>query len=129
MFWAFTLPYMAYLFGEIVERIKMHGSDSVPVYELVTVPLCLYISIHVIRSLGYYGNNLFSWLSVPVHKARIVHQLFTHLSHQSVAYYENNHTGFLANRITNVCMGLSPIIANLFFIIIPQSVAIIINME
>lgn len=127
LFWAFTLPYMSYLFGDIVERIKMHGIDNVSVYELVLTPLCLYVSIHVLRSIGYYTHGLFGLISIPAYKSHLVNRLFNQLSRQSVHYFEEKRAGFLSNKITNVCISIEPIIYNLSAIIIPQSLAILLT--
>ncbi len=127
VFWAFTLPYMSYLFGVIIDRIKTLGFDSVSIYPLVLVPLCLYVTIHVLRSVGYYANGLFSLLSVPAYKSVMVNKLFTHLGKQPVDYFEAKKSGFLSNKVMNACIGLEPIIVNLFFTIFPQSLAILIT--
>lgn len=127
LFWAFTLPYMAYLFGIIIDRIKAHGLSIVSVYQLVLTPLCLYVSIHVLRSLGYFGNNLFSLLSIPAYKSTLVKKLFAHLGQQSIDYFEAKRSGFLSNKMMNTCIGLEPVIINLFFTIFPQSLAILIT--
>lgn len=127
LFWAFTLPYMSYLFGVIIDRIKIHGLNAVSTYQLVLVPLCLYVSIHVLRSLGYFGNNLFSLLSIPAYKSTLVKRLFAHLGKQSIDYFEASRSGFLSNKMTNACMGLEPVIINLFFTLFPQSLAILIT--
>lgn len=127
LFWAFTLPYMSYLFGDIIERIKTHGIDHVPVYQLVFTPLCLYVSIHVLRSLGYYAHGLFCLVSIPAYKSTLVNRLFNHLSRQSTHYFEEKRAGFLSNKMTNVCISLEPIIYNLSATIIPQSFAILIT--
>lgn len=127
VFWAFTLPYMSYLFGVIIDRIKTHGLESVSIYSLVLVPLGLYVTIHVLRSVGYYGNGLFSLLSVPAYKSLMVNKLFTHLGEQSIDYFEAKKSGFLSNKVMNACIGLEPIIVNLFFTIFPQSLAILIT--
>ncbi|HFL2713440.1 TPA: ABC transporter ATP-binding protein [Legionella pneumophila] len=127
LFWAFTLPYMSYLFGIIIDRIKTHGLGSVSVYSLVFVPLCLYVTIHILRSVGYYANGLFSLLSIPAYKSVMVKNLFTHLGKQSIDYFEAKKSGFLSNKVMNACIGLEPIIVNLFFTIFPQSLAILIT--
>lgn len=127
LFWAFTLPYMSYLFGVIIDRIKIHGLESVSVYSFVLVPLCLYVSIHVLRSVGYYGDGLFSLLSIPAYKSEMVKNLFTHLGKQSIDYFEAKKSGFLSNKVMNACIGLEPVIVNLFFTIFPQSLAILIT--
>ena len=88
LFWAFTLPYMSYLFGVIIDRIKTQGLESVSVYSLVLVPLCLYVIIHVLRSIGYYASGLFSLLGFPIYKSVMVKNLFTHLGKQSIDYFE-----------------------------------------
>lgn len=127
VFWAFTLPYMSYLFGVIIDRIKTHRFESVSIYSLVLVPLGLYVTIHVLRSVGYYANGLFSLLSVPAYKSVMVNKLFTHLGKQPVDYFEAKKSGFLSNQVMNACIGLEPIIVNLFFTIFPQSLAILIT--
>lgn len=65
LFWAFSLPYMSYLFGIIIDKIKTQGLNTVSVYQLILVPLCLYVSIHILRSFGYFVNNLFSFDKSP----------------------------------------------------------------
>ncbi|MBI2786032.1 MAG: ABC transporter ATP-binding protein [Legionella longbeachae] len=127
LFWAFTLPYMSYLFGVIIDRIKTHGLESVSVYSFVLVPLCLYVSIHVLRSIGYYASGLFSLLSIPAYKSEMVNNLFSHLGKQSIDYFEAKKSGFLSNKVMNACIGLEPVIVNLFFTIFPQSLAILIT--
>lgn len=127
VFWAFTLPYMSYLFGVIIDRIKAHGLESVSIYSLVLVPLGLYVTIHVLRSVGYFANGLLSLLSVPAYKSVMVNKLFTHLGKQSIDYFEAKKSGFLSNKVMNACIGLEPIIINLFFTIFPQSLAILIT--
>ncbi|KTD53737.1 multidrug resistance ABC transporter ATP-binding protein [Legionella santicrucis] len=94
LFWAFTLPYMSYLFGVIIDRIKTQGIESVSVYSFVLIPLCLYISIHVLRSVGYYTNGLFSLLSIPAYKSETVKNIFTHLGKQSIDYFEEKNQDF-----------------------------------
>lgn len=127
LFWAFTLPYMSYLFGIIIDKIKTHGLESVSVNSLVLVPLCLYVAIHVLRSVGYYVSGLLSLLSIPAYKSVMVKNLFTHLGKQSIDYFEAKKSGFLSNKVMNACIGLEPIIVNLFFTIFPQSLAILIT--
>lgn len=127
VFWAFTLPYMSYLFGVIIDRIKIHGLESVSIYSLILVPLGLYVTIHVLRSVGYYANGLLSLFSVPAYKSVMVNKLFTHLGEQSIDYFEAKKSGFLSNKVMNACIGLEPIIVNLFFTIFPQSLAILIT--
>lgn len=127
VFWAFTLPYMSYLFGVIIDRIKAHGLESVSISSLVLVPLGLYVTIHVLRSVGYYANGLLSLFSVPAYKSVMVNKLFTHLGKQSIDYFEAKKSGFLSNKVMNACIGLEPIIINLFFTIFPQSLAILIT--
>lgn len=125
IFWAFTLPYMSYLFGVIIDRIKAYGIGQVSIYQLVLVPLCLYVAIHVLRTLGYYANNLFSLWSILDFKVTMVKNLFTHLGKQSMDYFEGRRSGLISHRITNACMGLEPVIINLFFTIFPQTLAIV----
>jgi len=127
IFWAFTLPYMSYLFGLIIDRIKIHGLDPVSVYSLVFIPLCLYVTIHILRSLGYYGNGLYSLLSIPAYKSKMVKNLFAHLTEQAIDYFETKKSGSLSNKMMNACIGLEPVIINLFFTILPQSLAILIT--
>lgn len=127
IFWAFTLPYMSYLFGDIVDRIKLHGVETGSIIQLVMIPLALYVSIHIMRSIGYYAHGIFSLISVPEQKKRIVNQLFHHLGKQSINYFEAKHSGYLSNKITNACISLDPIIFNLSGIIFPQALAIILT--
>jgi ABC-type multidrug transport system fused ATPase/permease subunit len=127
IFWAFTLPYMSYLFGSIVEQIKNHGIESVPIFKLVGIPLSLYVVIHVLRSIGYYAHGLFSLFSIPAFKANVVKKLFAHLGRQSVNYFEEKHAGSLTNKMTNTCISLEPILFNIFGTIFPQTLAIIIT--
>lgn len=126
-FWAFTLPYMAYLFGSIIDQIKNHGLESVPVFKLVAIPLGLYIVIHVTRSIGYYLHGLCCLISIPAHKSFMVKKLFQHLGKQSINYFEEKRSGHLSNQVTNACISLEPIVYNFFGIIFPQSLAIIIT--
>jgi ABC-type multidrug transport system fused ATPase/permease subunit len=127
IFWAFTLPYMSYLFGVIIDRIRTHGLSQVSIYQLVLVPLSVYVTIHVLRSLGYWGNNLFSLWSILAFKITMVRKLFAHLGQQSMDYFEGRRAGLLSNKITNANMSLEHVIVNLFFTIFPQSLAIIIT--
>lgn len=60
VFWAFTLPYMAFLFGELVENLKQNGFNATPMSQSIGIPLGLYVSIHVLRSFGYYVDGLLS---------------------------------------------------------------------
>lgn len=68
-FWAFTLPYMSYLLGQIIDEIKFQNPEHVDIFSLVLISLILYVSIHVLRSLGYYVHGLFSLISIPEKKA------------------------------------------------------------
>lgn len=126
-FWAFTLPYMAYLFGTIIDKIKSHGIESVSVFKLVGIPIGLYVVIHVLRSIGYYLHGLCSLISIPTHKSVMVKDLFQHLGKQSINYFEEKHSGYLSNKVTNACISLQPIVFNFFGIIFPQSLAILIT--
>lgn len=125
LFWAFTLPYMSYLLGQIIDQIKLYDPTQVDVVRLVAIPLTLYISIHVLRSLGYYIHGFCSLISIPVEKSTLIKKLFAHLSHQSIRYFEERHSGYLTNKITNASISIEPIIFNLFTIIYPQSLAIL----
>ncbi len=127
VFWAITLPYMSYLFGEIIDHIKVQGIQSISTIKLVMVPLALYIVIHVLRSIGYYVHGICSLLSIPSYKCHLVRKLFSHLGKQSIDYFEKQHAGFISNKITNTCTSLEPIIFNISAIIFPQSLAIILT--
>lgn len=127
VFWSFTLPYMSYLFGHIVDEVKSHSAQNMSIFKLVTPPLLLYISIHVLRSFGYYTSGLLSLLSIPAYKKIMVKRLFNHLSQQPIDYYETKKSGALSNKVTNACIGLEPIITNVFNCIFPQSLAILIT--
>lgn len=65
LFWAFTLPYMSYLLGQIIDEIKFQNPEQVDIFSLVLTSLILYVAIHVLRSLGYYVHGLFSLTSIP----------------------------------------------------------------
>ncbi len=125
MFWAITLPYMAYLLGGIIDQIKQYGLNSVSIWKLVTVPLGLYVTIHVLRSLGYYAHALFMLVSVTGYKSHLIRKLFHHLGDQSIAYFERQRSGFLSNKITNTSTSLEPIAQNIFTTIFPQALAIL----
>lgn len=127
IFWAFTLPYMSYLLGSIIDEIKVHDPIQIPVFKLVMLPLCLYVSIHVLRSIGYFAHALFSLISIPAQKGFLVKKIFHHLCNQSVGYFEERKAGFLSGQITNICTGLEPVISSIFTTIFPQSLAIILT--
>ncbi len=127
VFWAFTLPYMSYLFGTIIDEIKNHGAQSTSVLKIVIVPLGMYVTIHVIRSIGYYAHGLFTLVSVPKYKKKLVKDLFAHLGKQSINYFEDKRSGSISNKITNACISLEPIIFNFSAIVFPQSLAIILT--
>lgn len=127
LFWAFTLPYMSYLLGQIIDEIKFQNPEQVDVFSLALTSLILYVSIHVLRSLGYYVHGLFSLISIPEKKAKLIKQLFNHLGNQSIGYFEDKHSGYLTNKITNASSSIEPLIFNLFTIIYPQSLAIILT--
>ncbi|AMP94012.1 ABC transporter ATP-binding protein [Legionella pneumophila] len=127
LFWAFTLPYMSYLLGQIIDEIKFQNPEHVDIFSLVLTSLILYVSIHVLRSLGYYVHGLFSLVSIPEKKANLIKQLFNHLGNQSIGYFEDKHSGYLTNKITNASSSIEPLIFNLFTIIYPQSLAIILT--
>ncbi|HAT9215937.1 TPA: ATP-binding cassette domain-containing protein [Legionella pneumophila subsp. pneumophila] len=127
LFWAFTLPYMSYLLGQIIDEIKFQNPEQVDIFSLVLTSLILYVAIHVLRSLGYYVHGLFSLTSIPEKKAKLIKQLFTHLGNQSIGYFEDKHSGYLTNKITNTSSSIEPLIFNLFTIIYPQSLAIILT--
>ncbi|ANH13496.1 TPA: ABC transporter ATP-binding protein [Legionella pneumophila] len=127
LFWAFTLPYMSYLLGQIIDEIKFQNPEQVDIFSLVLTSLILYVAIHVLRSLGYYVHGLFSLTSIPEKKAKLIKQLFTHLGNQSIGYFEDKHSGYLTNKITNASSSIEPLIFNLFTIIYPQSLAIILT--
>lgn len=127
IFWAFTLPYMSYLFGHIIDQIKLHGTETSTVFQLVAASLTLYVTIHVMRSIGYYAHAIFSLISIPIHKARITKNIFEHLGGQSIDYFEAKHSGALSSKITNVNISYEPILSSIFTTIFPQSLAIIIT--
>ncbi|GAN24147.1 putative multidrug export ATP-binding/permease protein [Legionella pneumophila] len=127
LFWAFTLPYMSYLLGQIIDEIKFQNPEQVDIFSLVLTSLILYVAIHVLRSLGYYVHGLFSLTSIPEKKAKLIKQLFTHLGNQSIGYFEDKHSGYLTNKIINASSSIEPLIFNLFTIIYPQSLAIILT--
>ncbi|HAT8827241.1 TPA: ATP-binding cassette domain-containing protein [Legionella pneumophila subsp. pneumophila] len=127
LFWAFTLPYMSYLLGQIIDEIKFQNPEQVDTFSLVLTSLILYVAIHVLRSLGYYVHGLFSLTSIPEKKAKLIKQLFNHLGNQSIGYFEDKHSGYLTNKITNASSSIEPLIFNLFTIIYPQSLAIILT--
>lgn len=127
LFWAFTLPYMSYLLGQIIDEIKFQNPEQIDIFSLVLTSLILYVAIHVLRSLGYYVHGLFSLTSIPEKKAKLIKQLFTHLGNQSIGYFEDKHSGYLTNKITNASSSIEPLIFNLFTIIYPQSLAIILT--
>lgn len=127
LFWAFTLPYMSYLLGQIIDEIKFQNPEQVDIFSLVLTSLILYVAIHVLRSLGYYVHGLFSLTSIPEKKAKLIKQLFNHLGNQSIGYFEDKHSGYLTNKITNASSSIEPLIFNLFTIIYPQSLAIILT--
>lgn len=125
VFWAFTLPYMSYLFGQIIEKMSQGKSDEVSIMTIVAVPAIALVSIHVLRSLGYYVHALLSLLSVPDAKTKMINQLFTYLGGQSAHYFEDKYSGFLTNKISNAMNSLEPVVFNIFAIIFPQSLAIL----
>ncbi|HAT7748252.1 TPA: ATP-binding cassette domain-containing protein [Legionella pneumophila subsp. pneumophila] len=127
LFWAFTLPYMSYLLGQIIDEIKFQNPEQIDIFSLVLTSLILYVAIHVLRSLGYYVHGLFSLTSIPEKKAKLIKQLFNHLGNQSSGYFEDKHSGYLTNKITNASSSIEPLIFNLFTIIYPQSLAIILT--
>ncbi|WP_061469001.1 ABC transporter ATP-binding protein [Legionella pneumophila] len=127
LFWAFTLPYMSYLLGQIIDEIKFQNPEQVDIFSLVLTSLILYVAIHVLRSLGYYVHGLLSLTSIPEKKAKLIKQLFNHLGNQSIGYFEDKHSGYLTNKITNASSSIEPLIFNLFTIIYPQSLAIILT--
>ncbi|CZG10389.1 TPA: ATP-binding cassette domain-containing protein [Legionella pneumophila subsp. pneumophila] len=127
LFWAFTLPYMSYLLGQIIDEIKFQNPEQVDIFSLVLTSLTLYVAIHVLRSLGYYVHGLFSLTSIPEKKAKLIKQLFNHLGNQSIGYFEDKHSGYLTNKITNASSSIELLIFNLFTIIYPQSLAIILT--
>ncbi|HCU5992066.1 TPA: ABC transporter ATP-binding protein [Legionella pneumophila] len=127
LFWAFTLPYMSYLLGQIIDEIKFQNPEQIDIFSLVLTSLILYVAIHVLRSLGYYVHGLFSLTSIPEKKAKLIKQLFNHLGNQSIGYFEDKHSGYLTNKITNASSSIEPLIFNLFTIIYPQSLAIILT--
>ncbi|STY05661.1 ABC transporter transmembrane domain-containing protein [Legionella pneumophila] len=127
LFWAFTLPYMSYLLGQIIDEIKFQNPKQFDTFSLILTSLILYVAIHVLRSLGYYVHGLFSLTSIPEKKAKLIKQLFNHLGNQSIGYFEDKHSGYLTNKITNASSSIEPLIFNLFTIIYPQSLAIILT--
>ncbi|WP_454782444.1 ABC transporter ATP-binding protein [Legionella sp. WA2022007384] len=127
IFWAITLPYMAYLLGTIIDQIKNNGLNGMSIWFVAGVPVGLYITIHILRSLGYYVHALFMLFSMTAHKSHMINKLFSHLTDQSIAYFEHQQSGFLSNKVTNACISLEPIAQNIFTIIFPQSLAILIT--
>lgn len=125
LFWAFTLPYMSYLLGQIIDELKLHPPGQADILSLVAVPLILFVSIHVLRSFGYFVHGFCSLSSIPAHKSRIIQKLFHHISHQSIRYFEENHSGTLSSKINNASISVEPIVFNLFTFIYPQSIAIL----
>lgn len=49
------------------------------------------------------------------------------MGNQSIGYFEDKHSGYLTNKITNASSSIEPLIFNLFTIIYPQSLAIILT--
>lgn len=125
VFWSFTLPYMSYLFGRIIDQIKLGGSSPVSVFSLVGVVLIVYVTIHVLRTFGYYIYGYCIMKTVPLTKSKLINTLFKYLGGQSARYFEDKYSGFLTNKISNAVNGLEPIIINLFGRIYPQLLAIL----
>lgn len=126
VFWAFTLPYMSYLFGQIIEKMSEGKSNEVSIMMLVAVPAVALVSIHILRTLGYYVHGLLSLLTIPDAKSKMINKLFTYLGGQSAHYFEDKYSGFLTTKIANAMNSMEPVVFNIFAIIFPQSLAIII---
>lgn len=126
-FWAFTLPYMSYLLGEIIDELKHTSLESTNLNKIAMLLAGIYISIHVLRSMGYFGNGLFSLRSVPKFKQILATELFEHVGEQSIEYFSKTQPGLIAQKISNVSMCLNTIVFTLFSMIYPQSLAIIIT--
>jgi len=116
-----------YLLGVMIDRIKNNGSDRHAIFAILLIPVVAFVVIDQLRSLNVYLFNMSSAKELPKIKANTIYQMFCYLTGQSYRYFENKHTGFLINKITNAFGCLDQLIYIFFIDLFTQAIGIIIS--
>jgi len=102
IFTAIIFPLTPYLLGVIVDQVKILGPDHQLTLKKLWLPVAAFIVLNIFNNI----NGYFAERNIAKGLAKIefdtIYEMFDYLTGQSYRYFENNHTGYLTNKITNV---------------------------
>ena len=119
LFWAVEVTMQPYILKIIIDRISDHP-NSADVTGLILLPVSLYISLEIIKSVL---NRVYDYVLLkvmPLILSNIWHQVFNYIQYHSVKFFQENFAGNLSNKIGDISQGVDAILQFFLFMCLPN---------
>jgi ATP-binding cassette subfamily B protein len=116
-----------YIVKVIIDRVTdtiVHPED---LYSTVLAPTIAYVLLSFSVVLVFRGYDLLMLKVIPRLKADIVSEMFDYLQHHSYSYFQQNFSGNLSNKISDISKGAGTIISNIIDHFLARALALLIG--
>jgi ATP-binding cassette subfamily B protein len=101
----------AYLIGTIIDNVSTYQtSPDSSLWSVVLVPIILLITVDQFNQLALTGYDYLKLKSTTSIRADIIKAMYAYVQQHSFHYFQNNHAGSLANKITDLSKGATTVI-------------------
>jgi ATP-binding cassette subfamily B protein len=119
LFWAVEVTMQPYILKIIIDRIS-DQPNSTDVTALILLPVSLYISLEIIKSIL---NRVYDYILLkvmPLILSNIWYQVFNYVQYHSVKFFQENFAGNLSNKIGDMSQGVDAILQFFLFMCLPN---------
>lgn len=127
LFWAVEITMQPYILKVIIDRIT-DNPNTTDVTSLVLLPVLLYISLEVVKSIL---NRVYDYVLLrvmPLILSSIWQQVYNYVQYHSVRFFQENFSGNLSNKIGDMSQGVDAILQFFLFMCLPNMFLLIITL-
>ncbi len=100
--WSLTTALFPYLIKVIVDQIVSFKGDPKLIYSVVATPIIIYIGLRIALSFFMRVEDILRINTLPRVKAELQSDLFSRVNRHSYAFFQENMSGSMSNKILNL---------------------------
>ena len=130
LFDSFAVSVNAYLMGRIIDDVTAYQPElGVSLWSYVIIPAVMLVSLDQLNQIALATYDYLKLKSTTNIRADIIKSMYTYVQQHAYRYFQNNHAGTLANKISDMAKGatavLEQMITPLFSEVTTTAIAVI----